>query len=324
MFKAETDFNKMDEHKNHQPLVSVIIPFYDREDFLREAIESIIFQSFTDWELILIDDGSTDNSAAIAKKFVQKYPNKVFLIEHENHKNRGASASRNLGILHSQGEFITFLDSDDVYFFDTLERELKCFENCPQAHAVCGTLQFWYSWGSKKVRNQSEFTVNLGLKINHLHSAPTLLIHNLKSLGRKPSINSIMIRRDFLNQVGAFEDDFLQVSEDQVFWSKISLRGNIFIMDDCLAKYRQHPMSSTQIAINNNHDIADWKVFLDWLEKYLAKQEISNQELWQALKISRRENYYQKKFSILKKLYRYIFPLRVRYWVRDQIIRWRT
>lgn len=314
----------MSEKSNHQPIVSVITPFLNREYFLRDAIESVLLQTFVDWELILVDDGSTDKSSAIAQEFVQKYPDKIFLIEHENHQNRGASASRNLGIRRAQGEFITFLDSDDVYFPETLARELTCFENCPEADAVCGTVQFWYSWLPENQNKKPEFKVNLGLETEKLYSPPSLLIHNLKALGRKPSINSIMIKKDFLKASSAFEDHFLFASEDQIFWSKISLNGKIYVMKDCLAKYRQHENSSCHISIKNNQDVTDWKIFLDWLETYLIENNIDNVEIRDALKVSRQENHYQMKFKKLKRIYRSVFPLHIRYWMRDKIVSWRT
>jgi glycosyltransferase involved in cell wall biosynthesis len=80
------------------PLVSVVIAFYNEEDLLHEAIESVILQDYDNWELLLVDDGSIDQSSSIAKKYSEAYDGKISYLEHEGHQNRGLSASRNLGI----------------------------------------------------------------------------------------------------------------------------------------------------------------------------------------------------------------------------------
>jgi glycosyltransferase involved in cell wall biosynthesis len=91
------------------PLVSAIVIFLNGETYLKEAIESILAQTYGHWELLLVDDGSTDHSMAIAQQYAQQNPGKVRYLEHEGHQNRGMSATRNLGIANSKGEFIAFL-----------------------------------------------------------------------------------------------------------------------------------------------------------------------------------------------------------------------
>src|SRR5438045_2206644 len=95
--------------KSNEALISIIIPFFNREEFLAESIESVLAQTYSNWELVLVDDGSTDKSPQTARNYVEKYPDRILLYAHENGKNRGASSSRNLGIKHATGDFITFL-----------------------------------------------------------------------------------------------------------------------------------------------------------------------------------------------------------------------
>ncbi|MDJ0799822.1 MAG: glycosyltransferase family 2 protein, partial [Calothrix sp. MO_167.B12] len=96
--------------------ISCIIIFFNAgEQFFIEAIESVFAQTYENWELLLVDDGSTDGSTEIALRYAQKYPEKVRYLEHKEHQNRGMSATRNLGIRHAKGEYITFLDADDVW-----------------------------------------------------------------------------------------------------------------------------------------------------------------------------------------------------------------
>src|SRR2546422_6997659 len=103
-------------------LVSVITIFYNAERFLREAIESVFAQTYYPWELLLVDDGSVDKSTDIALEYARIYPEKVRYVEHNGHRNLGMSASRNLGIAHAKGEYVTLLDADDVWFPQTLDR----------------------------------------------------------------------------------------------------------------------------------------------------------------------------------------------------------
>jgi glycosyltransferase involved in cell wall biosynthesis len=312
--------------KPQNPLVSIVVPFLNREKFLGETIESVEAQGCENWELILVDDGSTDKSRLIAEQWIEKYPEKIFLFEHEHCQTRGASAARNLGLRHARGKYVVFLDSDDVFLPDALEWQLNNFKICPEADASCGALRFWYSWtGANFGGRERDFEVNLGLENDKLYLPPSLLIHNLRSGGRKPGINCVMVRKDFIERVGAFEDDYLHVGEDQIFWAKVSLNGKIFVTGKCLAKYRQHADSSCGKAMASGDDEPSrWGMFLNWLENYLIQEKIADKNLFKAMENFRRESRFQKKFSRLKRIYCRVFPLYARYWVRDRITDWRA
>lgn len=308
------------ENQN-EPLVSIIIPFYNREEFLGEAIESVLIQSEKDWELLLINDGSTDKSVEIAAGFVEKYSSKIHLFGHEDNQNRGAHAARNLGISKSKGKYITFLDSDDIFFSDTLEKELKAFEENPEADAVCGTLECWYSWSDQAEKREKDFTIDLVLETEKLYQPPDLLIHNLKAGGRKPGMNCVMLKSNFAKKCGVFEADCKYIWEDQIFWMKVSLYGKIYVMDETLAKYRQHPVSNSKIKSQDGQDVPLMPIFLDWMEVYLQEQNIENDEVWKALRGFRRTLYFETKLRKAKHLYRLSVPLHLRYKMRDKLTR---
>src|SRR5260221_13006285 len=109
------------------PLVSAIIIFLNEERFLAEAVESVLAQSFVDWELLLVDDGSTDGSAALAGSFARKH-HRIRYLRHPDRANHGMSASRNLGLDHARGQFVGFLDADDVWLPNKLSEQLAVFE----------------------------------------------------------------------------------------------------------------------------------------------------------------------------------------------------
>src|SRR5215467_1200932 len=118
---------------SNKPLVSVIMIFLDAEKFIQEAIESVFAQTYANWELLLVDDGSTDASSEMALRYAEQYPTKVRYLEHEGHQNRGMSASRNRGINNARGEYIAFLDADDVWLPLKLEQQTAILESQPEA-----------------------------------------------------------------------------------------------------------------------------------------------------------------------------------------------
>ena len=138
----------MELHSKH--LVSVVLIFLNEAEFIEEAIASVLAQTYSNWELILVDDGSTDGSTAIAKSYAEKLDPKVKYIDHEGHKNLGMSASRNLGIDNATGEYIAFIDGDDLWLPNKLEQQVAIMSTQPDAAMVCGRTQWWYSWTGKE------------------------------------------------------------------------------------------------------------------------------------------------------------------------------
>ena len=121
-----------------QPMVSVILPFLDEERFLAGAIETVSNQTMESWELLLVDDGSCDASGAIADRAAAERPDRVRVLRHPGGANRGLAASRNLGIEHAVGGAIAFLDADDRWEPEKLDRQLRLLAEHPEVAMVCG------------------------------------------------------------------------------------------------------------------------------------------------------------------------------------------
>ena len=117
---------------SERPLVSAIIIFLNGARFLEEAIQSVLGQEYAHWELLLVDDGSTDGSSVIALDYARRYPEKIRYLEHEGHQNRGMSASRNLGIRGARGAYVGFLDADDIWLPHKLAEQVALLESLPQ------------------------------------------------------------------------------------------------------------------------------------------------------------------------------------------------
>ena len=128
------------------PVVSVIMPFLDVARFLGEAIESVRAQTYPRWDLLLCDDGSTDGSSDIARRYAALDPARIRHLTHADGGTHGASAARNLGIAAARGEVIALLDGDDVWFPTKLEEQLAILAERPEADALYGVTELWYSW----------------------------------------------------------------------------------------------------------------------------------------------------------------------------------
>ena len=121
-----------------EPLVTAIMIFCDAERFMDEAIASVCAQTWRNWELVLVDDGSTDGSTAIARRWVERHPDRVRYFEHPGHANLGMSESRNLGVGHARGDYVAFLDADDVWLPHKLAMQVGILEAHPDVSMVYG------------------------------------------------------------------------------------------------------------------------------------------------------------------------------------------
>ena len=283
---------------NNSPLVSAIIIFLNAEKFIQEALDSVFAQSYQNWELLLVDDGSIDQSRTIALQYVQQYPGKVRYLDHDNHQNRGTSASRNLGIDHAQGEYITFLDADDVWFPHTLEQQVAMMESHPEAAMTYGYMQLWYSWTDKPEDKKQDHLFDLGVPQNTLIQPPTLLINTLNSYYQEPGMGNAIIRAETFKKLGRFEERFRDWGEDKVFFAKVQLKEPVFVSGECWLKYRQHTESCChRFEKDRKLMSAALQNFLTWLEEYLLSQGMKNTDVWQVLQAVKTKPRYRYRHS---------------------------
>jgi glycosyltransferase involved in cell wall biosynthesis len=272
------------------PLVSVIMIFLNEECFIDEAIQSVMMQTYKNWELLLVDDGSVNESTAIARGYAQRLPGKVRYLEHENHQNRGMSAARNLGLAHAQGEFIAFLDADDVWLPQMLKTHVNTLVAQPEAAMVYGPTQWWYSWTGNAAAQPLDFIHDLGVPSNMLLRPPQLVARFIQREGISPCTCSVLLRHEVFEQVGGFEEGFRGLYEDQAFFSKVCLQSPVFVSQECLARYRQHPDSNCVVAQSKGEYPAARSAFLKWLLDYLSAQDKKKNEVWDVLQKEMRRN----------------------------------
>jgi glycosyltransferase involved in cell wall biosynthesis len=251
------------------PRVSVITIFLNAERYLDEAIQSVFAQDFQDFELLLVDDGSSDRSTAIALDYAQRLPCMVRYLGHEGHANRGMSASRNLGIRGARGGFIAFIDADDVWEPRKLSEQVAIMEAHPELGMVCGAVRYWRSWAG-----QADRILPTGARQDEVIPPPVASITNYP-LGRAfaPCPSDLLLRGDLVRAIGGFEEHFTgprQMYEDQAFLAKLYLEAPVYFSSKVWLNYRQHPNSCVATVTRDGRYDEVRQYFLAWFEGYLS------------------------------------------------------
>lgn len=270
------------------PRVSVVTIVLDGERFLADAIESVQAQTDPDWELVVVDDGSTDRTPAIAQAFADADP-RVRIVRHPGGQNRGMSASRNLGVAESRGEYVAFLDADDVYRPEKLARQAALLDAHPEADMVYGPSENWYSWTGRPEDAGRDVERRLGVEPETLNAPPSLARAWLSGEAQTPGTCGVLIRREAIEAVGGFEEDFRGLYEDQVFFFKLALRTPIYVHGESLDRYRHHPGSTihqlyARGLYTGNRPTKARHHFLSWLESHLAEAGIEDDEMAHVLR----------------------------------------
>lgn len=259
------------------PRVSILLCFLNGAEFLTEALASVHAQTWTDWELLLVDDGSSDNSIAIAQQATGLYADRVQLLTHPDHANCGLSASRNLALRHARGEYVALLDADDVWRPEALTRMVALLEAAPELALVGGNALRWYSWTRNPVDADQDYAPSIsrfGLPSPALLPPPQLLHLLLHDPSASPPTCSVLLRRAWLTAVDGFVDSFRTLYEDQALYAKLALRAPVLLTDEVWANYRRHNHSVCAQMYGTEAEGTSRRVFLAWLEAYLATVEV--------------------------------------------------
>ncbi len=267
------------------PLVSISMIFLDAERFLKEAVDSVLVQKYTNWELLLVDDGSTDRSREVARSFARDHP-AIHYFDHPGHQNLGKSASHALALDRARGKYLAWLDSDDVWFPNTLGHLVALLERNPEATMAYGSTEWWRSWEDAELPDWCDRT---GSKVSHPNSViepPALVTLFLSDGGAVPCTCSVLFRTEAVRESGGFEQSIRNSYVDQVMYSKLFLQQPVFVTEAMLSRYRQHA-GQTVARADEETEVAARARFLDWLSAYIQERGIVNEELDSALAIAR-------------------------------------
>ncbi len=265
------------------PTVTVITPFFNVAPYLAEAIESVLAQTFEEWELVLVDDSSTDGGRAIADGYAERHSDRITVVAHPGGANRGISASRNLGRRHARGTWLASLDGDDVWVSTKLSDQMAIAAAHPEVGLIMGASRYWSSWADG-AGSAEDRIVSVGAPQDSV-VPPPLLLDLLYPLGRgaAPSMNTVLVRADLVDQVGGWEDDFRTGYEDQAFLAKLYLETSTYVASACWDLYRQRPGSVSVLDLREDGYDKHRRQFLEWYETYLIRRNLTRAPVWRSL-----------------------------------------
>jgi glycosyltransferase involved in cell wall biosynthesis len=252
------------------PRVSVIMPFRDMEPFLEESVESVVRQTWADWELLMIDDGSVDGSPEIARRLVGSDPERIRLLTVPPGGEGGASAARNLGISQARGEYIALLDADDVWPDWSLRERVEILDRHPDLGMVLGRNLKWFSWDAGRGAEQGDFLDRLGIRSGRRMRGAEFLRRALSNRANMPATHCTLVRRAVVARSGGFEESFRFIYTDQAFFAKVLLETDVLPVDRCWGWYRQRSGSSSSVGRDREREFRG--VFLSWLLDFLARE----------------------------------------------------
>ena len=210
--------------ENNLPLVSVVVPCYNHEKYVKETIESIINQTYKNIELIVIDDGSKDNSVEAIKEMIPACEKRFPRFEFRHRENKGLCKTLNEALKWCNGQYVSFIASDDIMRTYKIEEQVEYLEKYTETIGVFGAVEVLYKNGYKKeiVANKKSYSFDDIFLHKHNLPAPTS-----------------MIRIENIKKIGGFREDF--IIEDWVMWLDLTKDGGkLDYLDRVFASYRRH------------------------------------------------------------------------------------
>lgn len=249
-------------------LVSIIIPVYNRANIIAETLESVINQTYENWECIIVDDGSTDNTVAVLNTYSEK-DSRIKVYTRPFVKRKGASSCRNYGFYKSKGSFIQYLDSDDLISENKLEVQVGLLEN--SSHDVFCTCK----WGFLKNDNTKQIISHLSVYNNF--SDILFFLESLSTSKGYMPIHNYMFHRDLISNVGVW-NEFMAINDDGEFMSRVFVYAKKVIhSDDCHVIYRiqnKDSLSSLNSIEKKSDLILSWKLIEINLNLRFKNQEL--------------------------------------------------
>lgn len=242
------------------PHVSIVTTLYNSERFIGEAIESALAQTYRDREIIVVDDGSTDGSAAVVKRFGEA-------VRYQHQANRGAAAATNAGVRLASGDYIAFLESDDVWRPVMLEDKMAVFESRPEIGAVNNDLQYVSEEGIL------EEELIRGWRPDEPFARTFLKGFNFM-------LSSLMLRRSAFDAAGPFDEGFVKAGFQDIEWyARLMQVTNVQYLPTSLTLFRRHgDRIPDELQVRNERYLLDrlWERFQDdpVKRRYLLHREV--------------------------------------------------
>ncbi len=214
--------------------ISIIITSYNYEPFIGEAIESVLVQTFTDWELIVVDDGSSDNSVEVIQKYAAQ-DSRIRFFTHPDGKNHGLPATVRLGLSKARFPWVAFLESDDILMPNSLQERAEIAEKYPESVLIYSNVEMF---GEQDEKKDSYFLI-LRDKLKKL-TFPTLLAKELLEMNVVPTFSVVMAQKEHLEKCDF--TPFAPSHLDYWLWTQLA-RYPFFFIDKPLTRWRIHRTS---------------------------------------------------------------------------------
>lgn len=233
-------------------LVSIVTASYNYQDYIIETIESVLNQTFQDWEMIIVDDGSTDNSVDVINKYCEK-DKRIKLFCHENHQNKGLSQTIQLGISHANSDWIIFLESDDSITPDYIQKKMDVINKYPDIKFIFNDVRMFGD--NQCIKNMDKYFRNLYSVLNKI-SFPTMLEKEFINMNLIPTFSCVMLKKEILDDV-----DFNSLDKrclDLYIWAQLTVKYPFYYLNEKLTNWRM----SKNSYIHNTHSELETKYFL--------------------------------------------------------------
>ncbi len=258
------------------PLVSVVLSVYNGEKYLAEAIESILAQTMSEWELVIVDDGSTDSSPDIIKCY------KDSRIKVTTQKNRGLAPALNTGIFQAQGKYVARMDADDISLPQRLEKQVEFMEK----YSFCSVL------------GSNALIIDMKGKYLYTSNVPVTGEEIISQLHTQSPFfhSSVIFRKDDFVQCGGYFEKIRHHFEDYILWQKMKQAGRLCNLEEPLIKYRIVPTALT------NRDSKDASIMISLAKKILSEGDLTNDEYQLLNKITVKKSYSRLRSDYYSKL----------------------
>jgi glycosyltransferase involved in cell wall biosynthesis len=276
-------------------LVSVVIPAYNREALVTQALDSVYQQSYRPLELIVVDDGSTDGTAQAVRAWMEAHTDSDgFVTRLVCQSNRGGNVARNRGIEASAGAFVAFLDSDDLWAGEKLQKQMALFDNPEVGGVYCGVQHVDLSLGKTTPSSKRNYPVGWILD--------QILVRDVTA-----PTSTFVLRKEIFKKAGAF-DPALQARQDWDMWIRLAAAHKVGAVPEALVQYREHVGPRT--ASDPMREIRAFETIRTKYATLLQRQPLRVQKAARASYYKRKGRvYYHHKISTVKALHFYALAL---------------
>lgn len=250
---------------------TIITASYNYADYIKETIESVLSQTFPNWEMLIVDDGSSDNSIEVIKSYAKK-DSRIKLLQHENACNKGLKDTILLGVSQAKNDWLVFLESDDTISSDYLECKLNIIKKNPDVKFIFNSVNLFGE--ETRIKNYEKY-FKLSHKLLSTNTYPCRLLKYFERINIVPTFSCVAVNKELFQNLNF--DSPLKPLLDYFLWLQIAQKTEMYYLDKKLTNWRMHKNS----YISNPNSDYDVMIF-DLMKHFFIKTEYNN--LWFARK----------------------------------------